>query len=110
MSAKFDKIADTINYTPSGAVSSGDVVAIGGLIGIAAEDIAASALGTLYVRGQFELDLATGKTFSAGDAVYVSSSEATDHGVYFGYAVADSDATNGIVKTLLIQAIPDGVS
>ena len=110
MSAKFDKIADTIDYTPSGAVSSGDVVAVGGIIGVAKEDIAASALGTLSINGQYELDLKSGKTFSAGDSVYVDDSEATDSGTYFGYAVADSDATNDIVKVILIQAIPDGVS
>lgn len=110
MSAKFDMIADQINYTPSTAVSAGDVVVVGGIVGVAAEDIAANAVGSLYVRGQFELDLATGKTFSQGDAVYVSSSEATDSGTFFGWAVDDSDATNNIVKVLLVQTIPDGAS
>ena len=110
MSAKFDIQGDVINHTPSGAISSGEVFAIGDLIVVALEDIAASALGTVRTSGVFELDLASGKTFSAGDAVYVSSSEATDSGTYFGYAVADSDATNDIVKAMLIQAIPDDAS
>jgi len=110
MSAKFDKIADQINYTPDTDVSAGDVVAVGNIIGVAAEDISADDVGSLYVRGQFELDLATGKTFSAGDAVYVSDSEATDSGTFFGWAVEDSDATNDIVKAILVQTIPDGAS
>jgi predicted RecA/RadA family phage recombinase len=108
MSAKFDKIADTIDHTPVGAISSGDVVAVGGLIGVALEDIAAGALGTLAIVGQFELDLATGKTFSAGDPVYVSSSEATDSGTFFGYAVAAS--ASGVVKAVLVQESPAYVS
>jgi predicted RecA/RadA family phage recombinase len=106
MSAKFDKIADRIDYTPSGGVDSGEVVGVGGLIGVALEDIAANALGTLAIAGQFELDLASSKTFSAGDAVYVDSSEATDTGTFFGYAVAGSDATTGTVKAVLVQSAP----
>jgi predicted RecA/RadA family phage recombinase len=104
MSAKFDKIADRIDHTPSGAVASGAVVAVGGLIGVALEPIAANALGTLAIAGQFELDLATGKTFSRGDAVYVASSEATDSGTFFGYAVAAS--ASGVVKAVLVQSPP----
>jgi predicted RecA/RadA family phage recombinase len=104
MSAKYDKIADRINHTPSGAVASGEVVAVGGLIGVALEPIAANALGTLAIVGQFELDLATGKTFAAGDSVYVASSEATDSGTFFGYAVAAS--ASGVVKAVLVQSPP----
>jgi len=104
MSAKFDKIADRIDHTPSGAVASGEVVAVGGLIGVAEDPIAANALGTLKIVGQFELDLATGKTFAEGDAVYVASSEATDSGTFFGYAVAAS--ASGVVKAVLVQSPP----
>jgi predicted RecA/RadA family phage recombinase len=104
MSAKFDKIADRIDYTPSGNVVSGQVVAVGGLVGVATEPIAATKLGALAIVGQFELDLATGKTFSAGDPVYVASSEATDSGTFFGYAVAAS--ASGKVKAVLVQAPP----
>jgi predicted RecA/RadA family phage recombinase len=106
MSAKFDKIADRIDYTPGSDVASGAVVVVGGIVGVALEPIASGDLGALAVEGQFELDLATGKTFSAGDAVYVASSEATDSGTFFGWAVADSDATAGTVKAKLIQSIP----
>jgi len=105
MSAKFDKIADVINHTPDAAVSSGDIVAVGGIIGVASEDIAASAVGTLTVVGQFEIALADGKTFSEGAAVYFdASSNATDSGTFFGYAVEDS--ANSVVKALLLQNPP----
>jgi predicted RecA/RadA family phage recombinase len=108
MSAKFDKIADVIDHTPTSAVSSGDVVAVGGLIGVALEDIAANALGSLAIRGQFELDLATGKTFAIGAEVYVASSEATDSGTFFGYAVAASGTST--VKAVLVQSPPEAAS
>jgi len=104
MSAKFDKEGKSINHTPSGNVVAGQVVVVGGLIGVAKEPIAANTLGALRVDGQFKLTLASGKTFSAGDPVYVASSEATDSGTFFGWAIADS--TGGIVETLLIQSPP----
>jgi len=112
MSAKYDKIADRINHTPSTAVDAGDIVAVGGLIGVALEDIAASAVGTLAIVGQFEIDLASGQTFSEGDAVYVdaSSNAHATTGSFFGWAVADSDATAGTVKAVLVQSVSDDVS
>jgi len=111
MSAKYDKIADRINHTPSSDVSSGDIVAVGGIIGVATADIDADDTGSLAIVGQFEIDLATGKTFSEGDAVYFdASSDATDSGTFFGYAVADSDATAGTVKAVLLQNPPEDAS
>ena len=111
MSAKYDKIADRINHTPSGAVSSGDIVAVGGIIGVATTDIDSGDTGSLAIVGQFEIDLASGKTFSEGDPVYFdASSDATDSGTFFGYAVADSDATADTVKAVLLQNPPEDAS
>jgi len=108
MSATFIKIADRINHTPVGALAAGAVVAVGGIIGVALEPIAAGAAGTLAVVGEFELTLASGKTFAAGDPVYVASSEATDSGTFFGYAIAAS--ASGVVRALLVQSPPEAVS
>jgi len=112
MSAKYDKIADRIDHTPAGNVAVGDVVAVGGLIGVATEAIAATKLGSLAIVGQFELDLASGQTFSEGDAVYVnaSSDAHASTGSFFGWAVADSDATADTVKAVLVQSVSDDVS
>jgi predicted RecA/RadA family phage recombinase len=44
---------DTIPYTPSSAVSAGDVVVQGALIGVATENIAAGQKGSLAVEGIF---------------------------------------------------------
>ena len=108
MSANYISIADRIDHTPSGNVAVGAVVVVGGLVGVATEAIAANELGALAVAGLFELDLASGKTFSAGDAVYVDASEATDSGTFFGYAIAASGS--GVVKAKLIQSPPESGS
>lgn len=105
MGAKYDKIADVINHTPVGAIAVGDIVAVGGIIGVCTEAIAAGILGTLAVVGQFEIDLASGKTFAAGAAVYFDgSSDASDSGTFFGYAIEASGS--GVVKALLLQNPP----
>ena len=49
-----------VDYTPGSAVSAGDVVLQGDLIGIANLDIAANALGSLAVQGVFDFPKATG--------------------------------------------------
>ena len=45
---------DAIDYTPGSAVTAGNVVVLGGLVGVATSDIAANALGSLTVKGVFK--------------------------------------------------------
>jgi len=61
-----------IDHTPSSAVSAGDVVVQGDLIGVAKLDIAANVLGALAVDGVFDLPKATGggTAITAGAKVY----------------------------------------
>ena len=63
---------DAIDYTPGSAVSAGDVVVQGDLIGITKLDIAADALGALAVKGVFDFPKATGggSAITAGAKVY----------------------------------------
>lgn len=48
-----------IDYTPSGAVTGGDVVVLNGIVGVAPCDIAANAKGSLAIRGIFQLPKTT---------------------------------------------------
>lgn len=61
-----------INYTPSTAVTAGDIVDLGELLGVAEDSIAASAVGALAIEGEFKVikDGTTGPTFEIGDAVF----------------------------------------
>ena len=61
----------TMEYTPSGAVSEGDVVVLGGgLIGVATSDIAANAKGALTVEGTFDMPKSSG---SAGESIVIGA-------------------------------------
>ncbi len=94
-----------VDYTPGSAVSAGDVVVQGDLVGIAKLDIAANALGALAVEGVFDLPKATGggTAIAAGATVYwdVGDTEAktddeTGANELIGKVVkaaADADAT-----------------
>ena len=72
MSASFVHDGNSIDYTPAGDVSAGDVVVQGDLIGVAKLDISANALGALAVIGVFDVakEGGTGVTFAIGDKVY----------------------------------------
>ena len=81
-----------IDYTPGSAVSAGDVVVQGDLIGVAKIDIAADALGALVVTGVFDFPKATGggSAITAGAKVYWDA----------GDSEAKEDAESGANKYL----------
>jgi predicted RecA/RadA family phage recombinase len=78
--AVFVSEGNAVDYTPTADVASGDVVVLGELIGIARMPIAANTLGSLAVKGAFDLPKLTG----AGSAIAVGTK------VYW-------DATNKVV-------------
>ena len=69
MQAIFRKVGNSINHTPSGAIAAGEVVVQGDLVGVAERAIAASALGALTVRGEFDIKMAA-VTITAGQPAY----------------------------------------
>ena len=58
--ARFVHDGNSVDYTPGSAVTAGDVVVQGELVGVAKVDIAASVLGALAVTGVFDFPKATG--------------------------------------------------
>jgi len=70
--ATFKAIGDVVDHTPAAAVSAGDIVVIGDRVGLAEDDIAASALGSLRVRGVITCPKATGtgEAIADGKIVY----------------------------------------
>lgn len=81
-----------IDYTPGSAVTGGDVVVQGNVVGIAAVDIAANALGSLTVEGIFKVPKITG-AITAGAPVYWNTT---------------ADPVTGTAGTGAAQATPTG--
>lgn len=68
--ANYVSSGDTIDYTPGSDAAAGSVVVQGTQIGITKVAIQANTPGTLHVTGVFDVDSASGTTFSAGALVY----------------------------------------
>jgi len=98
--AQFIHDGKSIDYTPGSAVSAGDVVVQGELVGVAKLDIAASALGALAVEGVFDFPKATGAStaITAGANVYwdVADTEAK---------VDDESAANKLIGKVVKAAV-----
>lgn len=73
MATNYIQEGKALNYTPSGAdVSSGDLVVIGTIAGIAKTDIADGKTGAVHVSGVFSVAKASGAV-SQGAKLYWSS-------------------------------------
>ena len=101
--ATFIHDGKAIDYTPGAAVSAGDVVVQGELVGVAKVPIAANALGALAVTGVFDLPKATGvgTAITVGANVYwdVADTEAKED--------SESGANKLIGKTVKAAADDD---
>jgi predicted RecA/RadA family phage recombinase len=92
-----------IDYTPSAAVTAGDMVAMSSAVLVAHRDIAANELGAMaYPSGTavYKITLATGASFSAGAPVTVdlATGEAEaglGTGPQFGKCVKAADQSAG---------------
>ena len=96
---------DSIDYTPSAAVSAGDVIFIGDVAAVAKLDIPAGALGSLATRGECAVEK-DGAAIASGAPVYYNAAtgaSATNSGTdkVMGVAVAAATAEAATVSVLL---------
>lgn len=97
---------ETLQYAASGAVSAGDLVIIGSIVGVAMSDIAANTTGTVAVEGVFDLVKAdTANAYTQGTPLYwdatntkLTTTASTNTRVGIAAAAAASAATIVSVK------------
>ena len=98
----------SIDYTPGSAVTGGDVVVVGEMIGIAKLDIAANALGALSVTGVFLMPKPAG-VLAIGTAVYWDVADGqvnTDPAnPFFGFVVKAAANDDTTVRVLLVPKL-----
>jgi predicted RecA/RadA family phage recombinase len=106
--ASFVHNGAALDYTPGSAVSAGDVVVVGDIVGIAPRDIAASELGAIQVAGVFEFPKASATVVAAGAKVYWSAGSGlatvTNTDKFCGHAVAAAGNGATVVRVLLDRA------
>jgi len=98
MAKTFVKDGNTIDYVNGGsAISAGDVVIYGNMIGVALEDIASSATGSVAVSGVWDLPKVSTGVFTQGELVVwdVSTTQFQAN----GFITATGDVTGGAVVT-----------
>lgn len=95
----------TIDYTPSSAVTGGDVVVLNGVIGVALNDIAANEKGALQTEGIFRVPKTTA-AMTRGLPVFWNATGDPDNGS------AGSGAANqlgiGVYMGLLVETAASG--
>ena len=101
--ATFIHDGNRIDYTPGSAVSAGDVVVQGELVGVAKLDISANALGALAVGGVFDFPKATG----GGTAITAGANVYWDVGDTEAKADSESGANKLIGKVVKAAADAD---
>lgn len=74
MSTNYVQEGVTIDYTAGATISSGDVVVIGSLIGVALADIANGSTGPVMLKGVFDLPKKTAAVIAVGEEVLWDSS------------------------------------
>lgn len=82
-----------VDYTPVAAKASGDVVVVNGVVGIATQDIAAGALGSLGINGVWRMVKITG-VIAVGTVVYWDPTGSPLGGVAGSGCVTSTAGTN----------------
>ena len=110
MKARYIPRGESIDHTPETDVAAGDIVKLGGLVGVAKLDIKAGELGALAVVGVYELATA-GAAVAVGDLVSVDPATGkvcaptASGAVKFGHAVTKAEAADATVHVRLEQSL-----
>lgn len=92
-----------MDYTPSGAIASGQVVVLGDLVTVAHRAIAASTLGSVSVGGGI-YDVTAELAIAIGETVYWDDTnnkvDKTNTNKKFGYAVSASAADGDTIRVV----------
>lgn len=106
MNATYWQKGETLDYTATTAVQSGQVVSLNTRIGVAGTDIPAGDAGAVHVVGVFELSK-DAAAITLGATVYYDTTtdvitETAAGNIPAGYAVAPADASASVVLVKLL--------
>ena len=107
MATNYIQDGEVIDHVASGAITSGDVVVMGNIIGVALEDIADTETGPVQISGVFDLPKVTAAVIAQGEAlVYDVSASKFDDG---SATPAAGDVSNCCVAVEAIGAVAGNV-
>ena len=107
MIANYQELGSTIDFinSTSDTIKAGQVVSLTTRIGVAGTEIAASAVGSLHVKGVFSMPKATG-AIAIGAAVYYNASTdkittTASSAVPAGWAIAAAKSEDATVQVCI---------
>lgn len=86
MTTSYIQKGDVIDYTAGSAISSGDLIVMGNIVGVALADIANGAVGPVAIEGVFVVPKVSAAVFAVGEKLILDVSATPD-------AFDDSSAT-----------------
>ena len=90
----FVQVGDIVEVVAPSEVTSGDIVVVGTLAGVAVKDAASGAPVNIQTRGVFDLPKTEEQAWTQGAAIYVTSAglatTASSGNTLIGHAVADA--------------------
>lgn len=124
MSSNYIQPGDVIQYTAAADITSGQVVKMGNILGVALVDIPNGATGSVAVRGVFRVPKVSGAVIKAGESLTWDVSAASGAGsfddnaatpatgdVTGAAAVAFEDAGNGdTTLAVMFTGVPGTVT
>lgn len=106
MSTNFIQDGDVIQFTAAATYAAGDVVKMGGTLGVALVDMVSGETGSVAIQGVFELPKVTGAVIAQGESLVwdVSAGKFDDN-----LAVAASGDVSG-ASAIAWEAAGNGVT
>lgn len=103
MGAIYRNSGDHLWITPTANIAAGDVVAVGGIVGVAPYAIPANTRGTIQTSGEYDVAITAGTSYAVGDYVTVGAKELDGDSttVVFGPAVIAVTSTDTVARLLL---------
>ncbi|MGY6568511.1 MAG: DUF2190 family protein [Salinarimonas sp.] len=95
----FVQTGDIVTVPAPAEVASGDILIVGGLIGVAVKDAASGAPVNIQLRGVFDLPKSSAQAWTVGAAIYWDD----------GVATTESEGNTLIGKAVAVAANPSGI-
>lgn len=107
MSTNYVQDGVVVDHIAASAITSGDVVVMGNIIGVAQEDIANGATGPVQIDGVFDLPKVTAAVIAQGESlIYDVSASAFDDG---SATPAAGDVSNCCVAMEALGAVAGNI-
>lgn len=107
MNAQFLHDGSAIDFTPTENIKAGDIITLGGLVGVARLDVNAGTQGTLSLSGVYKISK-TSEKFISGETVFwnanvCKATHSKSGNSFLGKVVSDASDTDDSVSVRLEQ-------